>query len=125
MNQIAHQLADFLLRRKEVERIAGISRASIYRLIKAGKFPAPVSLGTGSVRRKPRISVAPSHAVTYPLRHWQKNNRGSTWRDNGHPNNGRNKPQKSSSGNRGNSPLGRTSEGKGSIIAKCYRWSAK
>jgi len=44
------QLTDFLLRRKEVEKIAGISRASIYRLIKIGKFPAPVSLGTGGVR---------------------------------------------------------------------------
>lgn len=46
----AHQPTDFLLRRKEVERIAGISRASIYRLMKFGKFPRPVSLGTGSVR---------------------------------------------------------------------------
>jgi prophage regulatory protein len=52
MNQAAHQLTDFLLRRKEVELIAGISRASIYRLIKAGKFPAPVNLGTGAVRWK-------------------------------------------------------------------------
>lgn len=52
MPNTAHQQTDFLLRRKEVERIAGISRASIYRLIKAGKFPHPVSLGTGSVRWK-------------------------------------------------------------------------
>jgi len=52
MNQVAQQLADHLLRRKQVEKIAGLSRASIYRLIKAGKFPAPVSLGTGSVRWK-------------------------------------------------------------------------
>lgn len=52
MNQAAQQIADFLLRRREVEKIAGISRASIYRLIKAGKFPAPVNLGTGSVRWK-------------------------------------------------------------------------
>jgi prophage regulatory protein len=50
MSQIAQQLTDFLLRRTEVERIAGISRASIYRLMKSGKFPHPVSLGTGSVR---------------------------------------------------------------------------
>ncbi|MBI5919157.1 MAG: AlpA family phage regulatory protein [Nitrosomonadales bacterium] len=50
MNQTAQHPADFLLRRSEVERIAGLSRASIYRLIKVGKFPAPVSLGTGSVR---------------------------------------------------------------------------
>lgn len=52
MNQTAHQITDFLLRRKEVEQIAGLSRASIYRLIRAKKFPAPLSLGTGSVRWK-------------------------------------------------------------------------
>jgi predicted DNA-binding transcriptional regulator AlpA len=46
MNQTAQQLADFLLSRKEVEKLAGISRASIYRLIKAGKFPEPVALGS-------------------------------------------------------------------------------
>jgi prophage regulatory protein len=43
---------DFLLSRKQVEYQAGISRASIYRLIKAGKFPAPYSLNTGAVRWK-------------------------------------------------------------------------
>lgn len=47
---MAQQLADFLLRRKEVEKLSGMSRASLYRLIKAGKFPAPVAIGTGSVR---------------------------------------------------------------------------
>ena len=43
---------DFLLRRGEVEKLAGLSRASIYRLIKAGKFPRPVALGSGGVRWK-------------------------------------------------------------------------
>jgi len=57
-SQVARQPTDVLLRRKDVERIAGISRASIYRLIKAGKFPAPVSLGTGSVRWKQSDVVA-------------------------------------------------------------------
>jgi prophage regulatory protein len=38
---------DFLLTRKQVEQQAGISRATIYRLIKAGKFPAPYRLNTG------------------------------------------------------------------------------
>ena len=57
-NQTAQQLTDFLLRRKEVEKIAGISRASIYRLIKIGKFPAPVALGTGSVRWKQSDVIA-------------------------------------------------------------------
>lgn len=52
MNQSAQQLADFLLRRSEVEKIAGISRATIYRLMKAGKFPRPVSIGTSAIRWK-------------------------------------------------------------------------
>jgi prophage regulatory protein len=52
MNQTVNQPTDFLLRRKEVERQAGLSRASIYRLIQAKKFPASVSLGTGAVRWK-------------------------------------------------------------------------
>jgi prophage regulatory protein len=64
MNQTAQQLTDFLLRRKEVERIAGISRASIYRLIKAGKFPHPVSLGTGAVRWKQSDVVAWQQSLT-------------------------------------------------------------
>lgn len=42
--------SDFLLRRKEVEKLSGLSRASIYRHIQSGKFPAPVAIGTGSVR---------------------------------------------------------------------------
>jgi prophage regulatory protein len=54
----ANATPDFLLRRTEVERIAGISSASIYRLMKSGKFPHPVSLGTGSVRWKQSDVVA-------------------------------------------------------------------
>lgn len=64
MNQTAQQLTDFLLRRKEVERIAGISRASIYRLIKAGKFPAPYSLNTGAVRWKQSDVIAWQSSLT-------------------------------------------------------------
>ena len=45
-----HQDIDYLLPRKTVEKLSGLSRATIYRLIKAGKFPRPVSIGTGSVR---------------------------------------------------------------------------
>jgi len=41
---------DFLLPRKEVEKLSGLSRATIYRLLKIGKFPRPLSIGTGSVR---------------------------------------------------------------------------
>jgi prophage regulatory protein len=50
MPSLTHQPTDFLLRRKEVEHITALSRASIYRLINLNKFPRPVALGTGSVR---------------------------------------------------------------------------
>lgn len=45
-----HQAIDYLLPRKTVEQLSGLSRATIYRLIKSGKFPRPLSIGTGSVR---------------------------------------------------------------------------
>lgn len=48
--QDQQQVIDFLLPRKTVEKMSGLSRATIYRLIKAGKFPRPRSIGTGSVR---------------------------------------------------------------------------
>lgn len=44
------QAIDYLLPRKTVEKMSGLSRATIYRLIKSGKFPRPLSIGTGSVR---------------------------------------------------------------------------
>jgi prophage regulatory protein len=44
------QYIDYLLPRKTVEKLSGLSRATIYRLIKSGKFPRPLSIGTGSVR---------------------------------------------------------------------------
>ena len=44
------QTIDYLLPRKTVEKMSGLSRATIYRLIKSGKFPRPLSIGTGSVR---------------------------------------------------------------------------
>jgi prophage regulatory protein len=49
-SKLHKQQTDFLLRRREVELQTALSRASIYRLILAGLFPRPVSLGTGSVR---------------------------------------------------------------------------
>ena len=64
MNHTAQQQTDVLLRRKDVERIAGISRASIYRLIKAGKFPKSFSLGTGAVRWKQSEVVAWQSSLT-------------------------------------------------------------
>lgn len=53
-DSVAHaqqpQIVDYLLPRKTVEEMSGLSRATIYRLIKSGKFPRPLSIGTGSVR---------------------------------------------------------------------------
>ena len=34
-----------ILRRPEVERLAGVSRSTIYRWMAAGQFPTPVRLG--------------------------------------------------------------------------------
>jgi len=47
---VPQQDIDYLLQRKAVEQMSGLSRATIYRLIKLGKFPRPLSIGTGSVR---------------------------------------------------------------------------
>jgi prophage regulatory protein len=38
-----------ILRRKQVEARIGLSRSTIYERIKAGTFPAPISLGAKSV----------------------------------------------------------------------------
>jgi len=38
-----------ILRRPAVEARIGLSRSTIYQLIKDGKFPSPISLGTKSV----------------------------------------------------------------------------
>ena len=38
-----------ILRRKQVEARTGLSRSTIYARIKAGTFPAPVSLGPRAV----------------------------------------------------------------------------
>ena len=43
---------DRLLRRREVERITGMSRASIYRLMQGDEFPRPVKVGSAAVRWK-------------------------------------------------------------------------
>ncbi len=41
-----------LLRRREVEEISGLSRASIYRLMRGGSFPLPVRVSAVAVRWK-------------------------------------------------------------------------
>ena len=38
-----------ILRRPEVERLTGFSKASIYRLMAAGEFPTPIRLGVRAV----------------------------------------------------------------------------
>lgn len=46
-NQTSTKLS--ILRRKQVEARTGLSRSTIYDFIKAGTFPAPVSLGSRAV----------------------------------------------------------------------------
>ena len=41
-----------LLRRREVEELTGLSRASVYRLISEGEFPRPVRVSATGVRWK-------------------------------------------------------------------------
>lgn len=38
-----------ILRRHEVERLTGLSKASIYRKMRAGAFPLPLKLGSRAV----------------------------------------------------------------------------
>ncbi len=45
-------MKDRLLRRRDVERIMGMSRASTYRVIYKGEFPRPVRVGSTAVRWK-------------------------------------------------------------------------
>ena len=45
----ANQPRHCILRRKQVEARTGLSRSTIYARIKAGTFPAPVSLGPRAV----------------------------------------------------------------------------
>ena len=45
-------MGDRLLRRREVERITGLSRSSIYRSMQEGAFPRPVRVGPAAVRWK-------------------------------------------------------------------------
>jgi prophage regulatory protein len=41
--------APAILRMREVTRVTGLSRASIYRMVKAGLFPGSVPLGVAAV----------------------------------------------------------------------------
>ncbi len=42
-------MTDRLIRRPEVQRLTGLSRSSLYEMIAAGKFPAPVRIGERAV----------------------------------------------------------------------------
>ena len=39
-----------LLTRQQVEKIVGIKRSTIYKLMRSGMFPEPIRIGPGSVR---------------------------------------------------------------------------
>ena len=43
-------MVDRLIRRQEVEKLTGLSRSTIYRLRKLGKFPEQVRVGSRAVR---------------------------------------------------------------------------
>ena len=43
------QPAPTILRRKQVESRTGLARSTIYQRVRAGTFPAPISLGAKSV----------------------------------------------------------------------------
>ena len=43
-------MEDRLLRRRQVEEITGMSRSSIYRLMRNGEFPPRVRVGSAAVR---------------------------------------------------------------------------
>ena len=45
-------MGDRLLRRREVERMTGLARSSIYRYMLEGAFPRPVRVGPAAVRWK-------------------------------------------------------------------------
>jgi prophage regulatory protein len=59
-----HQNIDYLIPRKTVEKLSGLSRATIYRLMKAGKFPRPLSIGTGSVRWRQSDVIEWQHSLS-------------------------------------------------------------
>ena len=45
-------MSDRLLRRHKVEELTGLSRASIYRWMRNGRFPRPVKISSRGVRWK-------------------------------------------------------------------------
>lgn len=43
-------MQDRYLRREEVERLVGLGRSSLYRLMRQGAFPTPIRIGGRAVR---------------------------------------------------------------------------
>ena len=52
------KMRERLLRRREVEKITGMGRSSIYRLMKKGKFPRRVRIGPKAVRWRLSVIMA-------------------------------------------------------------------
>ena len=47
-----------LLRRQQVEDLTGLSTSSLYRKMRSGDFPAPIDVGSGTVRwREDELAV--------------------------------------------------------------------
>jgi prophage regulatory protein len=49
MSVTREYVASTILRRREVERLTGLARSTIYEYIKSGTFPCPVKLGARAV----------------------------------------------------------------------------
>ena len=60
-------MSDRLLRLAEVERLVGLSRATIYRLMRAGTFPEPLRVGPRAVRWP--LSAIEAWAASRPKSH--------------------------------------------------------
>ena len=58
-----------ILRRKDVERLTGLSKATLYRLVNSGAFPRPVKLSPRAVGWHAQVVKAwlESRPVTEPL----------------------------------------------------------
>ena len=50
MRSTTTERPDRLLRRREVERLTGLGKSSLYRMMRAGNFPEPVRVGNHAVR---------------------------------------------------------------------------
>ncbi len=68
---------DRLLRRRQVEDITGLSRSSIYRLMRNGEFPLPIKVGPAAVRWK--ASDISAWLEARPLATGEFDSTNSTW----------------------------------------------